>query len=149
MTPAERARLSALRMMVGDAASQSLGMRIEDVGPGVATLSMAVRPDMLNGHGMCHGGFIFSLADSAFAFACNSYNRLAVAQTNQITYVDRAFAGERLVADAREAALAGRTGTYDVTVTAPDGRVIALFRGVSRLLSGVHFPETDEEEDRA
>ncbi|MEO0401069.1 MAG: hydroxyphenylacetyl-CoA thioesterase PaaI, partial [Pseudomonadota bacterium] len=109
--------------------------------PGTATLTMPIRPDMLNGHGICHGGMIFALADSAFAFACNTYNALTVAQSNQITYLAPGKAGDVLTATACEVARQGRSGTYDVTVTASDGSAIALFRGLSRTLKGQHFDE--------
>ena len=93
------------------------------------------------GHGIAHGGYIFPLADSAFAFACNSYNQLAVAQQNQISYLAPGKAGERLHAAAREQSRTGRSGVYDVTVTGEDGRTIALFRGLSRTIKGHHFEE--------
>ena len=141
MTPEARAARCAEVMFAKDAASAGLGMEITSVGPGSATLTMTVRPDMLNGHGICHGGFIFALADSAFAFACNSYNQLTVAQQNQITYLSPGQAGERLVAEATETSRSGRSGVYDVTVTGADGRKVALFRGLSRSIKGQHFPE--------
>ncbi|MEX0308655.1 MAG: hydroxyphenylacetyl-CoA thioesterase PaaI [Tateyamaria sp.] len=141
MTPHERARRCADAMWATDHASQALGMQIDAVGPGSATLTMPVRHDMLNGHGMCHGGMIFSLADSAFAFACNTYNLVTVAQQNQITYLSPGQPGEVLTAHATEVTRHGRSGTYDVTVTGADGRQIALFRGLSRTISGTHFDE--------
>jgi acyl-CoA thioesterase len=128
-------------MWAQDVASQNLGMAIDSVGPGTARLSMPVRSDMINGHGICHGGMIFTLADSAFAFACNTYNIRTVAQQNQITYLAPGHPGEVLVATASEVARAGRSGTYDVTVTGGDGRAIALFRGLSRSIKGQHFDE--------
>lgn len=143
MTPQERARRSADAMWAQDAASQGLGMSLAHVGPGTATLTMPVRRDMLNGHGICHGGFIFTLADSAFAFACNSYNKLAVAQSNSITYLTPGQPGDMLTAVASEVARAGRSGTYDVTVTGGDGTQVALFRGLSRIISGTHFEEEE------
>ena len=143
MTPDARARSSARHMMAQDAASQGIGARLEAVGPGTATLSMLIRPDMLNGHGMCHGGYIFMLADSAFAFACNARNIATVAQSNQITYHSPGRAAERLTARANEMAANGRSGTYDVTVTGEDGRIVALFRGLARQTGGAHFTEKD------
>jgi acyl-CoA thioesterase len=125
---AERATTA---MWNADAASQGLGMVLEDVAPGMARLSMTVAPQMLNGHGMCHGGFIFTLADSAFAFACNSHGPAAVAQTCTITFLRPVRPGERLVATAQELALAGRSGLYDIHVAGDDG-VVAEFRGQSR-----------------
>ncbi|WP_025050216.1 hydroxyphenylacetyl-CoA thioesterase PaaI [Sulfitobacter noctilucae] len=141
MTPDARARKCAELMFAQDTASAGLGMVITDVGPGRAVLTMPVRADMLNGHGICHGGFIFTLADSAFAFACNSYNQMVVAQQNQITYLAPGQAGEVLTATALEASRAGRSGIYDVTVTGGDGRIVALFRGLSRSVKGQHFDE--------
>ncbi len=141
MTPEDRARKCADAMFGKDTASAGLGMTIDAVSPGEAVLSMSVRDDMLNGHGICHGGFIFTLADSAFAFACNSYNQLTVAQQNQITYLSPGQLGERLTATAREVSRSGRSGVYDVTVTGADGRTVALFRGLSRSIKGQHFPE--------
>lgn len=143
MTPEARARKCAELMFAQDAASPGLGMEIQNIGPGTATLTMTVRPDMLNGHHICHGGFIFTLADSAFAFACNSYNQMVVAQQNQITYLAPGKAGEVLTATATETSRTGRSGIYDVTVTGDQGRTIALFRGLSRTVKGQHFPEGD------
>lgn len=141
MTPQERARTCAERMWAKDRASQALGMTLTAIGPGSATMCMPVRDDMLNGHGICHGGIIFTLADSAFAFACNTYNALTVAQSNQITYLAPGPAGDTLTATAIEVARQGRSGTYDVVVTASTGQQIALFRGLSRTIAGQHFDE--------
>ena len=143
MTPLDRARKCAELMFAADRASPGLGMQIADIGPGRAVMTMPVREDMLNGHHICHGGFIFTLADSAFAFACNSYNQNTVAQQNQITYLSPGKAGETLTATATETSRTGRSGVYDVTVTGQDGRTIALFRGLSRTVKGQHFPEED------
>src|ERR1700751_1234344 len=99
-----------------DRASQALGMKIASVGPGHAELTMAVRPDMLNGHAICHGGFIFTLADSAFAFACNSYNLTTVASGCAIEFLAPAREGDVLTATAQERSTAGRTGVYDIDV---------------------------------
>lgn len=141
MTPQRRAEQSASAMWATDQASQGLGMRIDHIAPGAATMSMRVTPNMLNGLHLCHGGFIFTLADSAFAFACNSYNQLTVAQQNQITFLASGKADERLTATATEQSRTGRSGIYDVTVTGEDGRTIALFRGLSRTIKGQHFEE--------
>ena len=141
MTPQDRAQKCCDLMWSKDTASQSLGMHITRIGPGSATLSMPVRADMLNGHGMCHGGFIFTLADSAFAFACNTYNALTVAQSNTITYLAPGAADDTLTATATEVARQGRSGTYDVVVTNTAGQKIALFRGLSRTIAGQHFQE--------
>ena len=137
MTPDEVAQACADVMWADDAASQRLGMRIDSVGSGRATLSMRVRDDMTNGHGMAHGGFIFALADSAFAFACNSHNVRAVAQACDIVFVLPAHDGDLLVATALERHLSGRTGIYDIRVTRGDD-VVAEFRGRSRTIGGEH-----------
>ena len=133
---AEIARLSADAMWSGDKASQGLGMEVLEVGSGWARLAMIVTERMLNGHGSCHGGFIFSLADSAFAFACNSHGQPAVAQHCTITYVAPGRLGMRLVAEARERQRGDRSGIYDITVRDETGTVIAEFRGHSRTLPG-------------
>ncbi|MGC3937876.1 hydroxyphenylacetyl-CoA thioesterase PaaI [Roseobacter sp. EG26] len=136
-----RAEKCAAIMMEKDAASQALGMKIDRIGPGRATLSFDVLPHMLNGHEICHGGYIFTLADSAFAFACNTYNQLTVAQQNQITYLMPGQLGDRLSAEAVETARTGRSGTYDVRVTNDKGDLVALFRGLSRTINGHHYAE--------
>ena len=134
-----RAERSAAALWAGDAASQGLGMVLEDVGPGLARMSMIVEPRMLNGHGSCHGGFIFALADSAFAFACNSRDQRAVAQSCSITYLNPAQLGDRLVATAQELAAAGRSALYDVRVQTAE-RVVAEFRGQCRVVGGAVAP---------
>ena len=141
MTPQDRAEKCAALMFSQDAASQGLGIAIEEIGEGHSKLSMSVGSTMLNGHGICHGGYIFTLADSAFAFACNTYNQLTVAQQNQITYVQAGKLGERLIATASEVSKTGRSGIYDVIVTGENKRTIALFRGLSRTIKGQHYPE--------
>jgi acyl-CoA thioesterase len=133
---AETARLSAAAMWADDHASKGMGMEVLEIGPGYAQLGMTVTQRMLNGHGSCHGGFIFSLADSAFAFACNSHGQPAVAQHCTITYVTPGHLGMRLVADAKERQRGERSGIYDITVRDETGTVIAEFRGHSRTLSG-------------
>jgi acyl-CoA thioesterase len=119
-----------------DRASQGLGMKIGSVAPGRAEMTMTVRPDMLNGHAICHGGFIFALADSAFAFACNSYNLTTVASGCSIDYMAPAREGDVLTAHARERSVSGRTGVYDIEVTNQRGETIALFRGKSYRIKG-------------
>ena len=119
-----------------DRASQALGMKIVSVGPGRAEMTMAVRADMLNGHAICHGGFIFTLADSTFAFACNSYNLTTVASGCAIDYMAPAREGDVLTAHARERSVSGRTGVYDIEVTNQRGETIALFRGKSYRIKG-------------
>lgn len=142
MTPQERASRSAAVMWANDAASKWLGMTLDSVGPGTCTMSFEVQDHHLNGLGLCHGGYIFTLADSAFAFACNSYNACTVAQENSITFLTAGLPGERLVANATETARIGRSGVYDITVTGGDGRKVAVFRGLSRTIIGQHFEET-------
>ena len=131
----ELARRCADAMWRGDPASRGLGMTLERVARGEATVSMPVRDDMTNGHGTAHGGFIFALADSAFAFACNTYNERAVAQACDIVFAAPARAGERLLAEATERHRFGRSGIYDIRVTCDD-RVVAEFRGRSRTIGG-------------
>lgn len=143
MTPQERAERSAQAMWKGDVAAQFNGMELVTVSPGAAVMTMTVRPEHLNGHGICHGGLIFTLADTAFAYACNSYNALVVAQENSITFLAPGRGGEVLTATAQEAHLAGRSGVYDVVVTGEDGRKVALFRGLSRQIKGQHFQEDE------
>lgn len=119
-----------------DPASQALGMKLSEIRPGYALMTMPVRRDMLNGHQTCHGGYIFMLADSAFAFACNSHNHNTVGAGCTIDYVAPGREGEMLVAEAVEQTLSGKTGVYDVKVSNQDGRLIALFRGKSHRVSG-------------
>lgn len=126
----------ASAMWVRDQASQGLGMRIVSVGPGRAELAMTVREDMLNGHAICHGGFIFTLADSAFAFACNSYNLNTVASGCSIDFLAPARLGDVLTAHAEEKSASGRTGVYDIVVSNAKGQSIALFRGKSYRIHG-------------
>lgn len=141
MTPKQRAEKSAEAMWAGDAASKFLGMQIEQIDEGQASLSMLVEKQHCNGHGICHGGFTFTLADSAFAFACNSRNQATVAQHNTISFVAPGQLGDRLTARANERALTGRSGIYDVTVTNQQGSLIAEFRGMSRAIKGHLFEE--------
>ncbi|CAD0187025.1 Acyl-coenzyme A thioesterase PaaI [Ruegeria sp. THAF57] len=141
MTPKERAERAAHAMWREDNASRWVGMRIDDVDEGRATLSMMIEKHHTNGHGICHGGVIFMLADSAFAFACNSKNQSTVAQHNDISYIAPGRLGDRLFAEAREVSLTGRNGIYDVTVTNQKNTVIAEFRGCSRAIPGQLFEE--------
>jgi acyl-CoA thioesterase len=135
MTDAARtARAAADAMWASDAASQGLGMTLDSVGPGRAVMSMTVADTMVNGHGMCHGGFIFTLADSAFAFACNSHGDAAVAQHCAITFLRPGRSGERLTAEAVERTTQGRSGLYDIRVTGQDGTIVAEMRGHSRVI---------------
>ena len=123
-------------MFANDLASRGLGMRIVALGVGTARLEMTVRDDMLNGHEICHGGFITTLADSAFAFACNSRNQLTVAAGLTVDFLAPVKRGEVLTADAAEVSLRGRTGVYDIVVTNQDGARVALVRGRSAALRG-------------
>jgi acyl-CoA thioesterase len=123
-------------MWAGDHASKSLGMVVAAIGPGSATLTMEVRADMLNGHALCHGGFIATLADSAFAFACNAYNEVTVASGFDINLLAGARLGDVLTATATEVSKAGRTGVYDVTVHNQNGEPVAVFRGRSYSMKG-------------
>jgi acyl-CoA thioesterase len=133
------ARACADAMWKDDDASQGLGMEIMDVKAGQATLAMTVKPDMVNGHGIAHGGFIFLLADSTFAFACNSHNERAVAAQCNISFIKPGKLGDRLVATAREISRTGRSGIYDVRVTVND-TAIAELRGHSRTVGGAWVP---------
>jgi acyl-CoA thioesterase len=127
-------------MYAEDRASQMMGMRIAKVGPGFAEITMAVRNDMVNGHATCHGGFIFTLADSAFAFACNSDNQTTVASGCSIEFVAPAREGDILTATARERSASGRTGVYDIDVTNQRGEKVAFFRGKSYRIKGHVIP---------
>ena len=135
------ARACADAMWADDVASRALGMELIAVEPGHAVLAMNVTEEMVNGHDLCHGGYIFTLADSAFAFACNTYNQRTVAQHCQITYLTPGRLGMRLVAEARERHRGDRSGIYDVTVRSQAGEAIAEFRGHTRLIPGTLVPE--------
>ncbi|MBP7000417.1 hydroxyphenylacetyl-CoA thioesterase PaaI [Amaricoccus sp.] len=141
LSPQQLAEACAAAMWADDKASQQLGMRIEHIAPGEATLSMDVAEFMLNGHGLAHGGYIFTLADSAFAFACNGQNQRTVGHQAAITYLAPGRRGDRLTAAARELHRGRRDGIYDVTVTNDRGERIAVFRGHSRTVKGTHLPE--------
>ena len=120
-------------MLANDLATRSLGIEISEVSEGCATASMTVRPDMSNGHGICHGGYVFLLADTAFAFACNTYGATTVAAGADVQFLAPVAVGDRLVARATEVVLHGRSGVYDVLVRRGD-EVVATFRGRSRAL---------------
>ena len=128
------ARRGALAMWAQDAASAGLGMELVDVGPGRARLRMTVTTSMVNGHAIAHGGLVFTLADSAFALACNTHGTVTVASGADISFVAPARLGDVLQADALEQAVYGRSGITDVRVTRQDGELVALFRGRSRSL---------------
>lgn len=136
MNPQQVADAVAVGMMAKDRASRGLGMRITHISPGTAHIEMLVREDMLNGFDICHGGFITLLADSAFAFACNSYNVLTVASSLTVDFVATVQGGDILTARAAEISLSGRTGVYDVEVRNQSGGRVAVFRGRSYRMKG-------------
>ncbi|MEM1039044.1 MAG: hydroxyphenylacetyl-CoA thioesterase PaaI [Pseudomonadota bacterium] len=140
LTPDELAKACADAMWATDNASKALGITIEEIRAGFARLSMVVREDMLNGQGMAHGGLMFTLADSAFAFACNTYNQHTVAQHCAVTFLAPGHLGDTLTATASERQRATRSGIYDVTIHNQSGETIAEFRGHSRTVKGTHLP---------
>ena len=133
----------ARAMRAAEGTGPAWGVEIEEAREGYARISMTIRADMLNGHGSAHGGMIFALADSAFAYACNGRNLKSVAAQASIVFLDAVREGERLVAEARETALAGRSGVYNVSVRGGDGRVIAEFQGLSRSLGAPVIGESE------
>lgn len=140
MTRVSLAKACADAMWAEDSASIGMGMKLVSVSPGRSELTMPIRQDMVNGHGSCHGGFIFAFADSAFAFACNTYNQRTVAQHCSITYLAPGRLGDLLTARGVEASRTGRSGIYDVYVENQKGETIAIFRGHSRTVKGEFFP---------
>jgi acyl-CoA thioesterase len=140
MTPEELADATAQAMYSADACSRALGLELKEVRPGYARMQMNVRDDFLNGHGICHGGLIFTLADSTFAFACNSYNINTVASGCAIEFLRAVQGGDRLTAEAIEQSLTGRTGIYDIRVTNRDNETVAMFRGKSAQIKGTLIP---------
>jgi len=143
MDSQERAAKSAEALWAGDHASKWIGIELGPVGEGAATMTLDVQRHHCNGHGICHGGVIFTLADSAFAFACNSRNQVTVAQHNAISFIAPGQAEDRLTAVAREVSLTGRSGIYDVRVTNQNNETIAEMRGLSRAIKGQLFCEDD------
>lgn len=144
MTPQERAQRVGETMFAADrAARETMGIEVLSVAPGRAVLRMAVKPLHLNGHQICHGGFIFTLADTTFAYACNSYNRNAVAAGCSIEFLRPGQAGDVLTCEGVEQTLSGRHGIYDMRVSNQKGEVVALFRGKSAVIPGQVFPEED------
>lgn len=141
MDPKQIAQRSADAMWDGDRASAWVGMEITHIDEGTATLTLKIREDHCNGHGIGHGGVTFMLADSAFAFACNSRNAITVAQHNTISFLAPVRLGDTLTATATEVSLKGRSGITDVTVTNQSGETIALFRGASRAIGGTLFED--------
>ncbi|CAG9230446.1 phenylacetyl-CoA thioesterase [Paraburkholderia tropica] len=140
MTPDELARATAQAMYEADGCSRALGMELLDVRAGYARLRMAVRPEFLNGHQICHGGLIFTLADSTFAFACNSYNLNTVASGCSIEFLRPVQPDDVLTAEAVEQVLSGRNGIYDIRVTNRAGETVAVFRGKSAQIRGNVIP---------
>jgi acyl-CoA thioesterase len=136
MSPEQLAAACAEAMYAADEASRRLGITIEGVAPGRATARMRVTEAMVNGHGICHGGYVFLLADTAFAFACNTYDAVTVAAGCDVVFVTSAREGDELVAEARERVRFGRSGVYDVTVSGTEGSRVAEFRGLSRTIGG-------------
>ncbi len=141
LSPKDRAQRSAKAMWDGDRASAWVGMQIAAIDEGRATLTLKIREDHCNGHGIGHGGVTFMLADSAFAFACNSRNVVTVAQHNTISFLAPVRLGDTLTATAVETTLKGRSGITDVTVTNQTGDIVAQFRGASRALGTPLFEE--------
>jgi len=141
--PVELARRSAAAMLGADEASRRAGVELREVGPGTATMTMTVTAAMLNGHAIAHGGYVFLLADTAFAVACNSYGRRTVAAGCDITFLAPSVAGDELVAVAQERVRSGRSGLYDVAVRRADGTPVAELRGRSRTVEGTLVPLED------
>jgi acyl-CoA thioesterase len=137
------AELAAQALFASDLASRNLGITIESVRPGSARLRMTVRPDMVNGHGMCHGGMVFALADSAFAVACNTYNAVTVAAAASIDFLASAQVHDELTAEARELWRSKRSGIYEISVANQRGETIALFRGRSHCIGGQVVPNAE------
>lgn len=144
MTPEQRAAQVGVTMFAADiAARETLGIEIVSVTPGRAVLRMAVKPLHLNGHRICHGGFIFTLADTTFAYACNSHNRNAVAAGCSIEFLRPGHEGDLLTCEGVEQVLQGRHGIYDMKVTNQKGETVAMFRGKSAVIPGQVFPEEE------
>ena len=136
MNPQQLAEQVRDGMMARDRAAQGLGMRVTHIAPGEATIEMAVTEAMLNGFDICHGGFITTLGDTAFAYACNSYNEMTVASGLSVDFVAPGRLGDVLVAEAKVQSQSGRTGVYDVQIYTRQGDAIALFRGRSYCMKG-------------
>ncbi|MEH6476922.1 MAG: hydroxyphenylacetyl-CoA thioesterase PaaI [Sneathiella sp.] len=147
LTPDEVAKTVAETMYRKDNASQHLGIALKEIGPGTATMTMRVNDTMLNGHGTCHGGYIFTLADTAFAFACNAYNQSTVAQGAQINFLRAVPPDCLLTATAAEVHRKGRTGLYDIDVTNEANELVATFRGNSHTIKGQMIPGLNENEE--
>lgn len=145
LNPQQLAEACAEAMYARDTATRALDMKILEVSPGKAVLSMPVGEAMIQGHDSCHGGYIFTLADSAFAFACNTYNAITVGAGCTIDYLAPAKLGDRLTARAQERSRSGRTGVYDVSIENQHGTTVALFRGRSHQVRGTLLPEQPAE----
>lgn len=143
LTPEQVAQRCFDILWPDDQASQGMGMEFVEIGPGTATLRMNVRPNMSNCHGTCHGGYIFALADTAFAYACNSLNQRAVAASAEIDYLAPAHAGDTLIARGTAVQQGERRGIYDIAVTNQDQQLIAIFRGRSARIKGQLFDDGD------
>jgi len=146
MSAAELAERCAAELYRRDEATQFLGMRMSEVAPGKARIRMVVQEFMLQGHKTCHGGYLFTLADSAFAFACNTYNEATVAIGCSIDYVAPAYAGDQLTATAKERSRSGRTGNYDVEIRNQDDALIAMFHGRSYRIRGEILPQENSDD---
>ncbi|MCF8468261.1 MAG: hydroxyphenylacetyl-CoA thioesterase PaaI [Sneathiella sp.] len=142
------AKTVAETMYRKDTAAQHLGIALKEIGPGRAVMTMRVADFMLNGHHICHGGYVFTLADTAFAYACNAYNQNTVAQGAQISFLKAVAPNSLLTATAIEKARTGRTGLYDITVQDEKGQTVALFRGNSHTIKGQMIPGLNEKEEK-
>ncbi|MDO6563138.1 hydroxyphenylacetyl-CoA thioesterase PaaI [Amphritea sp. 1_MG-2023] len=141
MTPQQLAEAASEALHLNDHAAKGMGISIDEVAPGYAKLSMVVRKDMLNGHSTCHGGMMFALCDTAFAHACNSYNRSTVASGCTIDFIAPGFEGDTLTAIAQERSRSGRTGVYDITLSNQEGTELGFFRGKAYQIKGTLIAE--------
>ncbi|HNQ56012.1 MAG: hydroxyphenylacetyl-CoA thioesterase PaaI [Burkholderiales bacterium] len=144
-TPQQIAERCADTLWPGDRAAQGMGMQLVEIGPGTARLRMAVREDMVNCHGICHGGYIFAVADTAFAYACNSYNHRTVAAGVDINFLAPVQLGDILTARGQVRQQGGRTGYYDIEVSNQDGKLVALFRGRASRIKGPIFEDENDD----
>ncbi|USG59670.1 hydroxyphenylacetyl-CoA thioesterase PaaI [Sneathiella marina] len=148
LSPEDVAKTVAETMYRKDIAAQHLGIALKEIGPGRAVMTMRVTDTMLNGHNICHGGYVFTLADTAFAYACNAYNQNAVAQSAQINFLKAVAPDTLLTATAEEQSRTGRTGLYDITVTNEQDDIVALFRGNSHTIKGQMIPGLTSKEEK-
>lgn len=148
LSPDDVARTVAETMYRKDIASQHLGIALKDIGPGRAVMTMRVTGFMLNSHNICHGGYVFTLADTVFTYACNTYNQNTLAQSAQINFMKAVSADSLLTATAEEQSRTGRTGLYDITVTTEQGTIVALFRGNSHTIKGQMIPGLTAKEEK-